>query len=85
MLVHLNEYVHNFDDGGFDYVGWAMWSPREILLYDYRPMLGERWLYDRLSRIQVRVVYAKHDIVFGRAEISARPNPASRLFWQCIS
>jgi hypothetical protein len=40
--------------------GWvAMWRPLEIFLYDWWPILGERRLYDRLSRIQVRVVYDK--------------------------
>jgi hypothetical protein len=38
--------------------GWvAMWRPLEIFLYDWWPILGERRLYDRLSRMQVRVVY----------------------------
>ena len=36
--------------------GWvAMWRPLEIFLYDWWPILGERRLYDRISRIQVRV------------------------------
>jgi hypothetical protein len=38
--------------------GWvAMWRPLEIFLYDWWPILGERRLCDRLSRIQVRIVY----------------------------
>lgn len=39
--------------------GWvAMWKPLEIFLYDWWPILGERRIHDRLSRIKVRVVYA---------------------------
>ena len=38
-------------------VGWvAMWRPLEIFLYDWWPILGKRRLYDRLSRMEVRVV-----------------------------
>jgi hypothetical protein len=38
--------------------GWvAMWRPLEIFLYDWWPILGERRLYDRISRIPVRVAY----------------------------
>ncbi len=37
-------------------VGWvAMWRPLEIFLYDWWPILGERRIHDRLSRIQVRI------------------------------
>jgi hypothetical protein len=37
-------------------VGWvAMWRPLEIFLYDWWPMVGDRRIYDRLSRIEVRV------------------------------
>jgi hypothetical protein len=40
--------------------GWvAMWRPLEIFLYDWWPILGERRLYDRLSRIQVRIDYGE--------------------------
>jgi len=39
--------------------GWvAMWKPLEIFLYDWWPILGERRIQDRLSRIKVRIVYA---------------------------
>jgi hypothetical protein len=39
-------------------VGWvAMWRPLEIFLYDWWPILGEQRLHDRLSRIEVRIVY----------------------------
>lgn len=38
-------------------IGWvAMWKPLEILLYDWWPILAERRLFDRLSRIRVRIV-----------------------------
>ena len=38
--------------------GWvAMWKPLEIFLYDWWPILSQCWIYDRLSRIQVRIVY----------------------------
>ncbi len=38
--------------------GWvAMWKPLEIFLYDWWPILGERRIQDRLSRIKVRIVY----------------------------
>lgn len=37
--------------------GWvAMWRPLEIFLYQWWPILGERRLHERLSRLQVRVV-----------------------------
>jgi hypothetical protein len=40
-------------------IGWvAMWKPLEILLYDWWPILSERRLFDRLSRLPVRVVAA---------------------------
>lgn len=38
-------------------VGWvAMWRPLEIFLYDWWPIVGERRLHDRLSRVAVRFV-----------------------------
>lgn len=38
--------------------GWvAMWRPLETFLYDWWPLLGERRVYDRLSRMAVRIVY----------------------------
>jgi hypothetical protein len=40
--------------------GWvAMWRPMEIFLYDWWPILSQRRLYDRLSRITVRLVYRR--------------------------
>jgi hypothetical protein len=39
-------------------VGWvAMWRPLEIFLYDWWPIVGERRIHDRLSRISVRIVH----------------------------
>lgn len=39
--------------------GWvAMWKPLEIFLYDWWPLVGERRIHDRLSRITVRAIYA---------------------------
>jgi hypothetical protein len=38
--------------------GWvAMWSPMQIFLYDWWPLLSERRLYEQLSRIPVKIVY----------------------------
>ncbi len=38
--------------------GWvAMWRPLEIFLYDWWPIVGERRIHKRLSRIDVRVMY----------------------------
>jgi hypothetical protein len=34
-----------------------MWRPLEIFLYDWWPIVGERRLYERLSRIDVRTVH----------------------------
>jgi hypothetical protein len=34
-----------------------MWRPLEIFLYDWWPILGQQRLYDRLSRIAVRIVH----------------------------
>jgi hypothetical protein len=37
--------------------GWvAMWKPLEIFLYDWWPLVAERRLHDRLSRMKVRIV-----------------------------
>jgi hypothetical protein len=43
---------------GLVIVGWvAMWRPLEIFLYDWWPIVGERQLHERLSRIEVRVFH----------------------------
>jgi hypothetical protein len=42
---------------GLVIVGWvAMWRPLEIFLYDWWPIVGERRIHDRLSRMSVRIV-----------------------------
>ena len=39
-------------------LGWvAMWRPLEIFLYDWWPLVNERRLHDRLSRISVQVIH----------------------------
>jgi hypothetical protein len=41
---------------GLMVAGWvAMWRPMEIFLYAGWPVVGDRGLYDRLSRMPVRV------------------------------
>ena len=35
----------------------AMWRPLEIFLYEWWPILGQCRIYDRLSRIPVRILY----------------------------
>lgn len=41
--------------------GWvAMWRPIQIFLYDWWPILGDRRLFDRLSRMPVQIVYANN-------------------------
>jgi hypothetical protein len=40
-------------------VGWvAMWRPLDIFLYDWWPIVSERRLHDRLSRVKVRINHA---------------------------
>ena len=60
MLVHFmgeNAYTRLLTES-LIIGGWvAMWRPLEIFLYDWWPILGERRLYDRISRIRVRVAY----------------------------
>jgi hypothetical protein len=44
---------------GFLIGGWvAMWRPLEIFLYDWWPLRAEARLFDRLSAMPVRLVYA---------------------------
>ncbi|MFL5328721.1 MAG: hypothetical protein ACJ8C4_07380 [Gemmataceae bacterium] len=41
---------------GLTVAGWvAMWRPMEIFLYSWWPLAGDRRLYDRLSRMPVRI------------------------------
>jgi hypothetical protein len=38
--------------------GWvAMWTPTEIFLYEWWPLMSERRLFEQLSRIPVKIVY----------------------------
>jgi hypothetical protein len=49
--------------------GWvAMWKPMEIFLYDWWPLREERHLFERLSRIAVRIVYTGQRPVRRRGE-----------------
>jgi hypothetical protein len=42
--------------------GWvAMWRPMEILLYEYWELRREQRIYQRLSRVDVRIVYTGSD------------------------
>jgi hypothetical protein len=42
---------------GLIIVGWvAMWRPLEIFLYDWWPIVGDKRIRERLSRIEVKVV-----------------------------
>ena len=42
---------------GLTICGWvAMWRPIQTFLYDWWPILGDRRLFDRLSRMPVQVV-----------------------------
>jgi hypothetical protein len=34
-----------------------MWKPFEVFLYDWWPIVGERRLYERLSRIKVQIIH----------------------------
>jgi hypothetical protein len=43
-------------------VGWvAMWRPLEIFLYDWWPLVGDRRMHDRLSRMDVQVATKASD------------------------
>jgi len=43
---------------GLIIIGWvAMWRPLEIFLYDWWPVFGAQRMHERLSQIQVRIVY----------------------------
>ena len=85
--------VRVFGDGGIAPLireslvigGWvAMWRPLEIFLYDWWPILGEKRIRDRLSRVEVRVVHdvpSDRDglsrILAGAASVGAPPVAAS--------
>ena len=49
--------------------GWvAMWSPMEIFLYEWWPIMSDRRLYAQLSEIPVKIVYT------GSPEARRQPN-----------
>jgi hypothetical protein len=51
--------------------GWvAMWHPMEIFLYEWWPLLGQRQTYELLSKITVRIAYAKSKPFPPRAEFA---------------
>ena len=57
--------------------GWvAMWKPLEIFLYDWWPIVGERRLYERLSRIEVRIIQAGTGTADSRFDPLAGPDNA---------
>lgn len=42
-----------------DIGGWvALWRPMEMFLYDWWPILGDRFFYRRLSRMPIQIQYA---------------------------
>lgn len=42
-----------------DIGGWvALWRPMEMFLYDWWPILGDRFFYRRLSRMPIQIHYA---------------------------
>jgi len=57
--------------------GWvAMWKPLEIFLYEWWPIVGERRLFDRLSRIQVQIIQS--DPMRTLVQRSGRDNYSAR-------
>ena len=53
--------------------GWvAMWRPLEIFLYDWWPIVGERRLYERLSRMTVQIVDPERQLQTPAARTLAR-------------
>jgi hypothetical protein len=52
--------------------GWvAMWHPLEIFLYDWWPIRAKRRLYERLSRMPVRIVHAVGELAAGEVKQDA--------------
>ena len=54
-----------------------MWKPLEVFLYDWWPILGERRIHDRLSRIKVRIIYAVSNPTSARAGAIGHTLPVS--------
>jgi hypothetical protein len=66
LCTAVRELWHTFGFGewgriveeGVLILGWvAMWRPLDLLLYDWWPHLRRKHTYDKLSRMQVEVVY----------------------------
>jgi hypothetical protein len=83
FFVVAHALAHSLGEGGTTALlreslvigGWvAMWRPLEIFLYDWWPILGEQRAYDRLSRIEVRVVHDDSQNQDDLARILAAPD-----------
>jgi hypothetical protein len=48
-----------------------MWHPLEIFLYDWWPIRAKRRLYERLSRMPVRIVHAVGELAAGEVKQDA--------------
>ena len=64
VALTISDLIGSLSESGFTAVlregfligGWvAMWRPLEVFLYDWWPILGEVRLFDRLSRMPVRI------------------------------
>jgi hypothetical protein len=56
LRLYPASHVVNIVREGLMIVGWvAMWRPLKIFLYDWWPIRSERRLYNRLSRMAVRI------------------------------
>ena len=57
---------------GLIIVGWvAMWRPLEIFLYDWWPILGDKRIRERLSRVDVKVIPGRPRNLDGLARLLA--------------
>ena len=66
VSLAIGDLIRNIRDSAFTALlqeglligGWvAMWRPLEVFLYDWWPILGDVRLFDRLSRMPVRIEY----------------------------
>jgi hypothetical protein len=66
VALAVGDLIGNMSDSGFATIlreglligGWvAMWRPLEVFLYDWWPIQGDVRLYERLSRMPVRIEY----------------------------
>ncbi|MGZ3745079.1 MAG: hypothetical protein ACXVBQ_14550 [Pseudobdellovibrionaceae bacterium] len=54
--------------------GWvAMWHPMEVFLYEWWPVLGDRKIYQHLSRIPVKLIYGRTSPIFAQMENGPTP------------